>query len=212
MSSMDGVRDDRTKRSQGERPRTGESHHFIPVNSFTNRLTDLGNQLVIIKGKREGKGDVKRLGLTDTFLILLLAQGNLLNTVITYMGREEKDTHACIPQSWSCSPETNTSEINAAPIEIKNYITKRRKKLRVGKCCPLVVSFGNYSGKTCAHGQLTLIAQLGKNPPAMPDTPVQFLGREDPLEKGLGYPLQYSWASLVAQLVKNPPAMRETWV
>ena len=29
---------------------------------------------------------------------------------------------------------------------------------------------------------------------------------------GLGYPLQYSWASLVAQLVKNPPAMRETWV
>ena len=23
---------------------------------------------------------------------------------------------------------------------------------------------------------------------------------------GIGYPLQYSWASLVAQLVKNPPA------
>ena len=30
--------------------------------------------------------------------------------------------------------------------------------------------------------------------------------------KGMGYPLQYSWASLVAQLVKNPPAMWETWV
>ena len=29
-------------------------------------------------------------------------------------------------------------------------------------------------------------------------------------EKGIGYPLQYSWASLVAQTVKNPPAMRET--
>ena len=29
---------------------------------------------------------------------------------------------------------------------------------------------------------------------------------------GIGYPLQYSWASLVAQLVKNPPAMLETWV
>ena len=28
---------------------------------------------------------------------------------------------------------------------------------------------------------------------------------------GIGYPLQYSWASLVAQLVKNPPAM-QTWV
>ena len=30
--------------------------------------------------------------------------------------------------------------------------------------------------------------------------------------EGIGYPLQYSWASLVAQLVKNPPAMQETWI
>ena len=30
--------------------------------------------------------------------------------------------------------------------------------------------------------------------------------------EGIGYPLQYSWASVVAQLVKNPPAMQETWV
>ena len=30
--------------------------------------------------------------------------------------------------------------------------------------------------------------------------------------EGIGYPLQYSWASLVAQMVKNPPAVRETWV
>ena len=29
--------------------------------------------------------------------------------------------------------------------------------------------------------------------------------------EGIGYPLQYSWASLVAQLVENLPAMRETW-
>ena len=30
--------------------------------------------------------------------------------------------------------------------------------------------------------------------------------------EGIGYPLQYSWASLVAQLVKNPSAVWETWV
>ena len=30
--------------------------------------------------------------------------------------------------------------------------------------------------------------------------------------EGIGYSLQYSWASLVAQLVKNPSAMWETWV
>ena len=30
--------------------------------------------------------------------------------------------------------------------------------------------------------------------------------------EGIGYPLQYSWASFVAQLVKNLPAMQKTWV
>ena len=30
--------------------------------------------------------------------------------------------------------------------------------------------------------------------------------------EGIGYPLQYSWASLVAQLVKNTPAMQEILV
>ena len=30
--------------------------------------------------------------------------------------------------------------------------------------------------------------------------------------EGIGYPLQYSWASLVTQLVKNPPTLLETWV
>ena len=30
--------------------------------------------------------------------------------------------------------------------------------------------------------------------------------------EGIGYPLQYSWASLMAQQVKNPPALQETWV
>ena len=30
--------------------------------------------------------------------------------------------------------------------------------------------------------------------------------------EGIGYPLQYLWASLVAQLVKSLPAMWETWV
>ena len=30
--------------------------------------------------------------------------------------------------------------------------------------------------------------------------------------EGIGYPLQYSWASLVTQMVNNLPAMWETWV
>ena len=59
---------------------------------------------------------------------------------------------------------------------------------------------------------IPVIAKLVKNPSAMQEAPVQFLGREDTLKKGLAYPLQYSWASLVAQLIKNLPAMWETWV
>ena len=30
--------------------------------------------------------------------------------------------------------------------------------------------------------------------------------------EGIGYLLQYVWASLLAQMVKNLPVMRETWV
>ena len=62
------------------------------------------------------------------------------------------------------------------------------------------------------YRRASLAAQLVKNLCALQETPVQLLGQEDPLEKGLGYPLQYSWASLVAQMVKDPPAMGETWV
>ena len=50
----------------------------------------------------------------------------------------------------------------------------------------------------CTH--LTRMAQLVKNPPAVKETPVQFLGWEDLLEKGwatlssiLGLPLWPSW-------------------
>ena len=49
----------------------------------------------------------------------------------------------------------------------------------------------------CSHsGRASLIAQLVKNPPAMQETPIWFLGQENPLEKGkathsstLGLPL-----------------------
>ena len=53
----------------------------------------------------------------------------------------------------------------------------------------------------------SLIAQLVKNLPAMAGDPssIPVSGRSP--GEGIGYPLQYSWASLMAQLVKNLPAM-----
>ena len=58
-------------------------------------------------------------------------------------------------------------------------------------------SLGSSAGResTCNAGDLGCIPGSGSSP-----------------GEGIGYPLQYSWASLVAQLVKNLPAMRETWV
>ena len=54
--------------------------------------------------------------------------------------------------------------------------------------------------------QVSLIAQLVKNPPAMQETPVGFLGRKIHWRR-VGYPLRCSWVSLVAQLIKNSPAV-----
>ena len=56
---------------------------------------------------------------------------------------------------------------------------------------------GGSAGKesSCKAGDLGSIPGLGRS-----------------AGEGVGYPLQYSWASLVAQLVKNLPAMWETWV
>ena len=45
------------------------------------------------------------------------------------------------------------------------------------------ISSHQLPGAESAHGAI-LIAQLVKNPPAMQKTLVQFLGQEDPLEKG----------------------------
>ena len=71
---------------------------------------------------------------------------------------------------------------------------------------------GERIGYPLQYSWASLVAQTVKNPPAMQETPVRFLGGEDSPGKGMGYPLQYSWASLVAQTVKNLPAMPETWV
>ena len=56
---------------------------------------------------------------------------------------------------------------------------------------------GSSAGResTCNSGDPGLIPGLGRSP-----------------GKGIGFPLQCSWASLVAQTVKNLPAMWETWV
>ena len=59
---------------------------------------------------------------------------------------------------------------------------------------------GEGIGNPLQFSQAFLVAQMVKNLPAMQETPVQFLGQDDPLEKGqathssiLGLPLWLSW-------------------
>ena len=47
---------------------------------------------------------------------------------------------------------------------------------------------------SCNAGDPSLIPGMGRSP-----------------GEGIGYPLQYTWASLVAQMVKNLPALSKTW-
>ena len=56
----------------------------------------------------------------------------------------------------------------------------------------------------------SLVDQLVKSPPAMQETLVQFLGWEDPLEKGQATHSSIHGASLVALTVKDLPAFQET--
>ena len=51
-----------------------------------------------------------------------------------------------------------------------------------------------------------------KNLPVMQETPGSSPRSGRSAGEGIGYPIQYYWASLVAQLLKNPPTMPETWV
>ena len=55
-------------------------------------------------------------------------------------------------------------------------------------------------------------SSVGKESTCNAEDPSSIPGLGRSSGEGIGYPLQYSWASLVAQQVKNLPAMRETWV
>ena len=60
----------------------------------------------------------------------------------------------------------------------------------------LIPASGRFAGERIGYplqySWASLMAQLVKNLPAMQETWIQSLGWEDPLEKGTGYPLQYS--------------------
>ena len=69
------------------------------------------------------------------------------------------------------------------------------KDLLCTQCVPAFSDSSVGKDSACNAGDLGWIPGSGKS-----------------TREGIGYPLQYSWASLVARLVKNLPAMWDTWV
>ena len=97
----------------------------------------------------------------------------------------------------------NCSKINNAQLKGKKYIVKDiPSKQQLEEICPVILNINYYFpfNKTTSCGYLryflvennfhqtcwvSLVAQMVKNPPAMLETWVRFLGWEDPLEKGM---------------------------
>ena len=74
---------------------------------------------------------------------------------------------------------------------------------------PLLFRWGNWDPRS----QMAFPdSSVGKESTCNAGDPDSVPGSGRSPEVGIGYPLQFSWASLVAQLVKNPPAVQETWV
>ena len=93
---------------------------------------------------------------------------------------------------WSFLKKFKIELLHDPGIPLLGYLSETKHYLEKD-ICTLHSSVGEESA--CNAGDPGSIPGLGRSP-----------------GEGLGYPLQYSWASLVAQLVKNLPAIRETWV
>ena len=68
------------------------------------------------------------------------------------------------------------------------------------------------SGRSHFSYQGFLASSVGKEFTCNAGDPGAIPGLGRSTGEGIGYPLQYSWASLVVQLVMNLPSVWETWV
>ena len=84
-----------------------------------------------------------------------------------------------------------------------NHLTLYHLLLLLPSIFPRIRVFSNKSA---------LDRSVGKESTCNAGDPSSIPGLERSAGKGIGYPLQDSWASLVAQLVKNPLAIQKTWV
>ena len=97
---------------------------------------------------------------------------------------------------------------------LRDWTELNRELWSLGYALEFVLTKGNWDFTVPINPWLRVTPRIIKGFPYSSVDKESTCNAGDPgsIGEGIGYPLQYSWASLVSQLVKNPPAMRETWV
>ena len=108
----------------------------------------------------------------------------------------------------SLQTDSLLSELQGSPIVGAFHLLWEWMVFCLGNIYSPVLLFANYFLLRC---HLPSLSSVGKESACNAGDPSSIPGSGRSPGEGIGYPLQFSWASLVAQLVKNPPAMRETW-
>ena len=100
------------------------------------------------------------------------------------------------PSIWFCSPGPPAPTVLRGPVtgSVSNMSQISHIQVWVSHLISLSLNSFIYKMEIILDGGwwASLVAQLVKNPPAMQETWVRSLGWEDPLKKGMAYPLQYS--------------------
>ena len=115
------------------------------------------------------------------------------NTSKTMLNRSGESVHPCLV------PDFRGNAFNFSPLRIMlavglsyiafimlRYVPSIQQERFKGT--PTVIQAGFPSNRQDAR----LVTHMGKNLPAMRKTEIQFLGHENPLGEGNGYPLQHS--------------------
>ena len=118
---------------------------------------------------------------------------------------------------FTCGSAGKESACNAGDLGL---IPGLGRSLGEGKGYPLQYSGLENSMDCIVHGVAKSRTQLsnlgfpdssvGKESICNAGDPSSIPGSGRSTGEGIGYPIQYSWASLVVQLVNNPPVMLET--
>ena len=101
-----------------------------------------------------------------------------------------------------------------------NHGESEKVKMKVAQSCPTPCDPMDFTVHGILQARISPFSMIrgfpnssvGKESVCNAGDPGSIPGSGRSTGEGIGYRLQYSWASFVAQLVKNLRAMRETWV